>query len=188
MRMRKLTAPALLAVAVMAAGCGKDRAAGTVVGHGSGADVVPTARPHNTDPGKGSIDTAGTALAYQGMNGVRMAMESMGTSGVTGEAALTPLDSGRTSIMVQIAGARRGIHAGHVHTGSCASLGRPVAPLGDITVPADSASPNATATTTVKLPLATLADGGYAIAYHRGTGETTGPAVVCGAIPKVEHR
>ena len=73
-------------------------------------------------------------------------MQPLQDSGVTGEATLTPM-GGQTQVMVRLTGrSGEGEHPGHIHPGTCDSVGGVVAPLQPITAGADGTG---TMTTTV---------------------------------------
>jgi hypothetical protein len=82
-------------------------------------------------------------------------------------------------ISVSLRGAVEGVHQGHVHTGTCASPGRAVAPLEPIDT---NANGNGESITTVELPLQTLTDGAHIVVYHEADGAPGAP-IICGQIP-----
>ncbi|MEX2584612.1 MAG: hypothetical protein WD766_15190 [Gemmatimonadota bacterium] len=102
--------------------------------------------------------------------------EPVGDSGISGEATVT--DRGQqTEIMVRLTGAEAGEHPGHIHSGTCASIGGVVQPLESITA---DATGTGTMTTTVELPAMTVMNGEHVIAYHPVGG---GPPATCAQIP-----
>jgi len=153
--------------------------------------VLAACGKNETDSGEngpGYADTAAAATepgAHAGAGAGGMApqmifMREVGGSGVTGEATLTE-EAGQTGVAVRLTGFQPNTaHSGHVHQGTCESLGAPVAPLQD--VQADDAG-QGTATSTVAIPGAVAMNGEHSIAYHQAAGENIGPPVVCGTIP-----
>lgn len=102
-------------------------------------------------------------------------MAPLNDSGVEGEVTVTDR-GGETEVLVRLTRAPAdGTHPGHVHTGSCESLGGVVQPLEPITV---DATGTGTMTTNVAIPPATLMDGQHIVVYH-GEG---GAPVTCAAI------
>ena len=70
-------------------------------------------------------------------------------------------------------------HQGHIHMGTCEEPGSVMAPLNAITT---DAAGTGTTTSTVALPVATVANGQHIVLYHQAGGEP-GTPVVCAAIP-----
>ena len=65
--------------------------------------------------------------------GSAVTMNAVGASGVTGEAQF--MDQGpQTMVTVNLTAQGSSTHSGHLHTGTCASLGPVVLPLTDITL------------------------------------------------------
>ncbi len=122
--------------------------------------------------------TQDRAMTPQTM-GSTIALQAVGGSGITGETTLT--ESGqRTQIMVRLMGSQPdATHQGHIHQGTCANLGSIVVPLDPINVDAQSMG---TSTTTVDVPIHTVANGQHLIAYHV-TGGSPGAPVACGEVP-----
>lgn len=112
---------------------------------------------------------------------VAVALAPAANSGVTGEATLSEPTAGQAQVMVHLEGLQpNSAHAGHIHSGTCASLGPVVEPLPEATA---DASGMAMVNATASLPLSTVANGSHLIAYHERGGEDHGPPVVCGEIP-----
>jgi hypothetical protein len=120
-----------------------------------------------------------TAFAQQT---VTVTLNPMGGSGVSGTAVLTAVGN-TTQISLSASGfAPNTSHATHIHTGTCANQGPVQFPLPDLTA---DASGNATATTTLNVPLASLMDGNHMVQTHVTTGANFGPGIACGDIPAV---
>lgn len=167
----------MLAIPVLLAACGD-------------AAEVEDAPEVDTDAVVAPVDAEGTA----GMQGapatgaaapagpqVSVAMTAAGGSGVTGEATLTEPSPGQTQVMIHLNKLEpNSSHAGHIHTGTCASLGPAVVPLPEATA---DASGMAMVNGTVSRPLSEVANGSHLIAYHQNPGEDHGPTIVCGEIP-----
>jgi hypothetical protein len=118
------------------------------------------------------------AMTPQAM-GSTVALQAVGGSGITGEATLTE-SAQRTQVMVRLMGSQpNATHQGHIHEGTCANVGSVVVPLDPITVDAQSMG---TSTTTVDVPIHTVANGQHLIAYHVAGGSPGAPAA-CGEIP-----
>lgn len=129
---------------------------------------TPPAVPPAGPPATGT--TAGAATIN---------MQPLNNSGVTGEATVTPMD-GQTQVTVMLSGSpQAGTHQGHIHQGTCESLGSVVTPLQPIETPAGGTG---TMITMVDLAPATVMNGQHIIAYHEAGGDP-GQAVVCGSIP-----
>jgi hypothetical protein len=138
-----------------------------------------------------TVDTVGmtdTARMGPGMTqdhamtpqmGSTIALQAVGGSGITGEATLT--ESGQqTQVMVRLMGSQpNATHQGHIHEGTCANVGSVVVPLDPINVDAQNMG---TSTTTVDVPIHTVANGQHLIAYHVAGGSPGAPAA-CGEIP-----
>ena len=107
-------------------------------------------------------------------------LQPVGGSGVTGQATLTPA-AGQTQVMIALNNlAPNSAHAGHIHTGTCASPGPAVQPLQPITA---NASGTGSMTTTVPLDPNTVMNGQHIVVYHRDAGDSPGSPIVCGALP-----
>lgn len=134
---------------------------------GAAAATVPP--PAGTD----------TGAAASGMAPMMVPLRPVGNSGVNGQVTVT--DGGtQTQLALTLTGLQpNGAHAGHVHQGTCDSLGSAVAPLPVVTA---DASGTGSATETVAIPTATLMDGRHVVAYHEAGGSPGAP-VVCGAVP-----
>ena len=166
--MMKLAKPcALLALALVAGGCGESGGEGAA----AGADTTAAAAADTAAAPAGGMAEAGTT---------EVPLAAVGGSGVSGGATLSEQGE-QVQVTVRLAGlAPNTSHAGHVHEGTCEALGNPVAPLLDV---AADASGSGTSTSLVPLPMGTVMDGRHVVAYHQGAGESAGPPVVCGATP-----
>jgi hypothetical protein len=136
-------------------------------------ETADTAAMATTPPAGMPMDTG---MAAGGMMGGTVQMSPVGTSGVSGQAVLTDMN-GQTQVVVTLTGAT-GTHQGHIHQGTCDAPGSVVAPLEPVT-----AGANASSTSTVAVPIATVMNGQHIIAYHEAGGEPGAP-IVCGAIPQ----
>ncbi len=113
--------------------------------------------------------------------GEQVNLTPVGNSGVNGEATLTP-QGGNTQVIVRLTGLQPNTgHAGHIHRGTCSSLGEVVAPLQEITADANGTG---TMTTTVSVPSDSILRGQHLIAYHQDPGTNHGPTIVCGEISR----
>lgn len=102
-------------------------------------------------------------------------IQSLGDSGVEGEATVTP-EGEQTQVMVRLTGGTSdGSHAGHIHSGSCGAIGGVVQPLEPIATDAEGAG---MMTVTVDAPPSTVMSGGHIIVYH-GAG---GSPIACAEI------
>ena len=103
----------------------------------------------------------------------------MGTSTLTGDLRVEGEDNG-TEIDVTIRNSTEGaVHKGHVHSGTCSTIGGVVAPLGDITIDGDR---DGDSETDLAIPMATVMNGQHIVVYHEANGAPGAPAV-CVAIP-----
>lgn len=117
-------------------------------------------------------------------DGLRVVLNPVGVSGAAGQAVLSAAEGG-TAATLTLQNASEGAHAGHVHRGTCASLGDPVHELPTLTLDLPAGG-RVVEETLIPIPPATLANGQHAIAYHQhggGPGEH-GPAIVCGNVPR----
>lgn len=97
----------------------------------------------------------------------------------SGTATLTPVGS-QTQVVLTMTGLTPGIHANHIHVGACPNPGDIEIPLADLN--ADTQG-NASATTMVQTPLATIQATQHALAVH--SGPLPAPTIACGNIPVV---
>lgn len=110
---------------------------------------------------------------------------SVNESGVTGTATIRGAGMSNSEVRVELTGAPgAGTHQGHIHSGTCESIGAPVFPLEPVI--ADSSGAGMSTTQVGAQPM-TLMDGRHLIAFHAADGEP-GEPVVCGEIPMMEMR
>jgi hypothetical protein len=167
---------ALLLVASLATGCDgtDDRTAATPAGS-AGADtlVSPPALPPGQTPGE---------AAERGLEGVgsTIVLEPVGGSGFAGDVTL--LDrGGQVGMLVILTGTPGNTsHPGHIHRGSCASIGSVVEPLEPITT---DATGSGSMTTDLAISRDALLDGGHVVVYHAAGGA---PAA-CAGMPAVSR-
>lgn len=118
-------------------------------------------------------DSAAKTAADHDM--MTVALESVNNSGITGEAVISG-----NNVVLSLSGAKAaGTHAAHVHTGTCASPGAPVAPLQPVTV---DASGTGSSTSAISVDMMSLMDGNHIVSAHEAGGNP-GAMVACGAIP-----
>lgn len=98
----------------------------------------------------------------------------------SGVATLTPMGN-QTEVMVTMRGLTPGVHANHIHNGTCDDIGDIVYPLTDLN--ADDQG-NASATTMLDVPLSTIQAAQHNITVH--TGPLPAPTIACGEIPVME--
>lgn len=166
---------ALLALPLALAACNGEEPAE----EDPGAVVVTPGTEPATVPPAPAATPADTGMAAMGGMGT-VPLSPVGNSGVSGEANLTAQGQ-QTQVAVQLRGMQpNSVHAGHVHHGTCDSLGAPAAPLPDVTAGADEAG---SATGTVPLEMNTVMNGQHVIAYHERGGQNPGAPIVCGSIP-----
>lgn len=172
MRPTRLWVLAALPFALAACGGGDDAAEETTDTAATAAPMdsaATTAAPMPADTGMGGAQAMGGAVA----------MNAVGSSGVTGQAQFMDHGGGQTMVTVTLTAQGSTTHSGHIHKGTCDSPGEVVAPLQDITL----ANGTGNSTSTVPAPLATVMNGEHIVAYHQGQGESAGAPVVCGQIP-----
>lgn len=145
-------------------------------------DTTATAVPAGTEGTAGMRGTeTGTPGATPSGPQIAVALAPTAESGVSGEATLSEPTAGQTRVMIHLTGLQpNSSHAGHIHSGTCASPGPAVAPLPEATADAGGmAMVNGTASRA----LSEVANGSHLIAYHQNAGEDHGPTIVCGEIP-----
>jgi hypothetical protein len=121
-------------------------------------------------------DSAGRTMAHT------VQLQSENNSGITGTAVLTPSGTD-TKVMLTLTppagGSASGqAHVAHIHTGTCASPGPIVAPLGTVAATGQTFAP---LTKTVSIPAATLMDGQHIVAAH-ATEDESSATIACAAI------
>jgi hypothetical protein len=171
MRSTPFWALAALPFALAACGGGDDEVAegtaeGTTVVADSGT-MAPT-QPMTADTGMSGAQAMGGAVA----------MNAVGSSGVTGQAQFMSQGEG-TMVTVNLTAQGNTTHSGHIHQGTCDAPGEVVVPLQDVTLSNGAGS----SSSTIQVPLATVMNGQHIVAYHAGSGADTGAPVVCGQIP-----
>lgn len=122
-------------------------------------------------------------VTSEGQTGMQasVAMNELSGSGVSGDATVAAGEaSGQSRVVVNLRAARTasGVHQGHIHQGTCDSLGGVVVPLPPITV----AGGVGTASSSVAVDPMSVMDGNHVVAYHEAGGNPGRP-VVCGEIP-----
>jgi len=164
-----------LPLALAACGGGGDE------GAEGGADTTAAAVP--TDGGAMATTPApmpaDSAMAGQSTAPSAVQMMALNNSGVNGQTQVMAHGEGETMVTVTLQGAGTGTHPGHIHSGTCDSLGPVVAPLESVTL----ANGTGTSSSTVKVPLATVMNGQHVVNFHAGSGADPMAPVVCGAIP-----
>ena len=119
------------------------------------------------------------AAAQDDTTGLTIALNPYKGSGVSGWAALTPVDKGVQVEMAVEGAAVTGDHPTHIHTGTCANFDpNPLIPL--TTVVLDPLSDDGTSRTTVaEVEIAELLADDYVILIHKSADELTN-YFVCG--------
>ncbi|HEX8832204.1 MAG TPA: hypothetical protein VF705_13605 [Longimicrobium sp.] len=150
-------------------------------GAAGGADTTAAAVPADggamaTTPAPMPADSA---MASPSAAAPPVQMMALNNSGVSGQAQVMPHGEGETMVTVTLQGPGSGTHPGHIHSGTCDSLGPVVAPLENVTM----ANGTGTSTSTVKVPQATVMNGQHVVNFHAGAGENPMAPVVCGPIP-----
>ena len=121
----------------------------------------------------------GLAAAQQ--QTVTVQLSPQGGSGVSGTATLTATGPSTTTVTLQVSGLPPNTAiANHFHTGTCDNPGPITNPLNDLQADAQG---NATATTTLNVPLSSLADGNHIVQTHMPPG--IGAPSACGSVPAV---
>ncbi len=155
--------PALVLLALVTA-CGGDDRSGTAFAEPDtlgDLDVAPAAGMDSPPGGIGGTSPM-TDLQNAGLGGEVMVADR----------------GGETQVVVSLTGAQAGaVHDGHVHTGSCASIGGVVEALDAIE--ADSAGIGRM-TTPVTIRPEVLTDGQHVVVYH----DAGGRPLACGEIPR----
>jgi hypothetical protein len=138
--------------------------------------------PDRAQDGVAVRDTPGAAMITPTPDALRVPLQPVGESGITGEVTLREV-GGQSSVQFTVLDApANSVLEVHIHQGSCAQPGPVAAHLDPIiTDPAGLG----TSVTTVELPIATLADGEhYAEAHEPGdTEDQPGATLACADIP-----
>lgn len=148
----------LLALPLSLAACGGDE-----------GDTAETP----ADSAIAAIDAPTVDTAPMGAMPTTLALQSVDSSGVMGQATVIPNGDMQTQVQVQLSGLTPGAHPGHIHEGKCPTPGAVVHPLPEITASADGSG---SAATTLPVDASTFMDGNHVITYH-GEG---GKPVACG--------
>ena len=156
--------------------CGGGGEGGAEGGADTTAAVVPAEGAATVTPAPMPADSA---MAGQSSAPSAVQMTALNNSGVNGQTQVMAHGDGETMVTVTLQGQGSGTHPGHIHSGTCDSLGPVVAPLESVTL----ANGTGTSTSTVKVPLATVMNGQHVVNFHAGSGENPMAPVVCGAIP-----
>lgn len=128
-----------------------------------------------------AIDTLEVGAAGGGGMQAAVVMNPLSGSGVSGDATVAAGDAAgqsRVTVNLTAAGDAGGVHQGHIHQGTCDSIGSVVVPLPPVTV----AGGSGTATSTVAVDAMQVMDGSHVVVYHQAGGNPGAPAV-CGEIP-----
>lgn len=145
---------------------------GACAGDDDAADRVATDTTLSTTPPAPAPDA-------QEASANRIAFTPVGTSTLTGDVGVEGDDNG-SEIAVTIRNSTDGaVHKGHIHTGTCSTIGGVVAPLGDVTIDGDR---DGDAESNVAIPMATVMNGQHIVVYHEAGG-TPGAPALCVAIP-----
>lgn len=112
----------------------------------------------------------------------RVPLTPLGGSAMGGEVVLMSAGAS-TRVNVEVTGAQgAGVHQGHVHQGTCESLGSAVAPLNPVATNDQGAGQSAS---TVELAMLELMNGQHVVSYHT-PGGNPGPPVACASLPKAD--
>lgn len=157
----------LLAVALIAAGCGGDEE----------QDAAQDATAALTDTA-GAAETLEDAVteAEEALEDVEITLDldEQNDSGITGTATLSPTSDGQVDVEIELDGSDGGPHPAHIHRGSCADLDpNPAFPLEDVV--------DGRSKTTVEVDVADLTADEYAINVHESP-ENVATYVACGDV------
>ena len=142
----------LLAVALIAAGCGSDE----------DEDAAQDAATALTDTAAAeeTLEDVMTE-AEEALEDVEVTLDlqEQNDSGITGTATLSPTSDGEVEVELEVDGSEGGPHPAHIHKGSCADLDPdPAFPLEDVV--------DGRSETTVDVDIAELTADEYAINVH----------------------
>jgi hypothetical protein len=154
----------LLAVALVAAGCGSD----------DDQDAVQDVTTALTDTA-GAQETLEEVLteAEEALEDAELTLDlqEQNNSGITGTATLSPTSDGAVEVELEVDGSDGGPHPAHIHKGSCADLDpNPAFPLEDVV--------DGRSQTTVDVDIADLTIDEYAINVHESP-ENAATYVAC---------
>ena len=127
---------------------------------------------HDAD---GAVIGCGDVVAADAPLGAVVASDD---GSISGSVSLTLGDAG-TAIAVDLAGLPEGLHANHIHHGSCANQGEVHVPLTELDAPADGTA--SASTTADGLDLAHFSVGHY-YAVHEAGDDTVGAVIACGDV------
>lgn len=154
-----------LPVAALVAACGGETAQDDF-------DMVDTPPAATEQPPLAGSDAPMAAGAMAETAEIR----EIGGSGASGEVSVTDR-GGQTEVMVRLANVPPDATLpGHIHTGTCESIGGVVQPLEQIATDGEGTG---TMTASVELPAMTVMDGQHIVVYH-GDG---GTPIACAEIP-----
>lgn len=167
----------LFAAALMLAACSGepegDEAAGTEGGGGQAVESPGAPAAADTQ-----VMPAAAGSTQPGADHGEIAMNPVGSSGVTGTLSLRDAGSNQTAVTLSVAGAQPGTMQAHIHQGTCAQPGQVVAPLEPVTV---AQGGGGSSLSTVPVPLQQVMNGQHIVAAHE-VGGSPGAPVVCAEI------
>jgi Cu/Zn superoxide dismutase len=157
----------LLAVALIAAGCGSDE-------DQDAAQDAATALTDTTSAEETIEDVLTEAEDALEDVEVSLDLEEQNDSGISGTATLSPTSDGEVEVELEVDGSDGGPHPAHIHQGSCADLDpNPAFPLEDVV--------DGRSETTVDVDIADLTADEYAINVHESP-ENASNYVACADI------
>jgi hypothetical protein len=147
MQRKLVLAVPLVALALVAAGCGSDDAADVQTGL------------TNTEEAAQTLDDALEGAESVLPDGLTLELAEQNDSGISGTVSFAPTSEGAVEVEIELEGSDGGPHPAHIHPGSCADLDpTPAFPLEDVV--------DGRSETTVEVDVAELAADEYAVNVH----------------------
>jgi hypothetical protein len=125
-----------------------------------------------------AVTACGGADSDDGAEGsVKLELAEENESGQSGTAVLSPVDGGRTRVVIDVDNAPDLPQPAHVHPGRCGNLGDPIAALESLV--------NGRSETIVPISLSDLQRGGLVVHAHKSEAEFE-VSIACATIPTAD--
>jgi Cu/Zn superoxide dismutase len=156
----------LLAVTLIAAGCGDD--------DDEDAAREATTALTDTEGAESTLEEALTEAEEELEDALTLDLQEQNGSGITGTVEFSPTSEGEVEVEIEVDGSEGGPHPAHIHKGSCAELDpNPAFPLENVV--------DGKSETTVDVDIAELSATEYAVNVHESP-ENANNYVACADI------